>query len=147
MNLPTRQSGSDRFVARFAWLGDVARWFVNLFKGQCPDCGAAMPIGKLFRINLRSEKPAACSACGALWVPRNGAVMLMAKFFVIGVPIIFISVGVMSLILERIPFFQNPDPVGTNDGLLFRAFPILAFVFYAAAAFFFRRLPLKRVTT
>jgi|GEM_PF-5999806 hypothetical protein len=143
--MATRQSGSDRFVARVVKLAPAVRWVANLFRGRCPDCRSAMSSAKLFRHSFYSGEPAACPACGAQWVARDGTVMLLIKFFFVGVPIILVAVGLTGWVLGQMPFFQNPEPVAPNDALLFRAFPVVVFVFYAAGAFFFRRLPLKKV--
>jgi len=147
VNTQHRQTGSDRFVARFRWIAPAAVWVGELFKGRCPDCRAAISLSNIAGKRHRSGETAECPACHAQWVLSDSNLRFYLKFVFLGFPLVFLFTGLAGTGLEQIPFFHKENARGINDNLHFWAFPFLGFAFFSSFAFFLRLLPLKKVNS
>lgn len=139
MTASDRFTGSDRFIARFSWIG-------RFFQRSCPECTTILPMSELASRNGAWPQVAVCKGCSTPWRITHGRSGLMLKTFFVAFPMVFIWTGIVSLILTKIPLFVMVKANG-QEGLNFLSALFLIPTFFLSYRRFLCRLPLKKAET
>lgn len=134
-----RQSISDRHVAGIR----------RMMSHRCPDCGGPVPLAQLTgrRTDGGTGRPttAVCDNCNTRWQIALSRGRYCFRIFLLGTPLVFVSLAIMSLSLEWVLPVLSYEAANGQTKLSFWAFPFLVVAFWTALIWLAKRMPLVRV--